>query len=460
MVTKYNVSESNQLVSGLQANLANSREVYNNLSQAMGNFFSALLSNQLQGATYASANRYFSQVLNPLVTKGKQIVLDGEGDLKTFTREAKKINDYGDLDKTKLEADKQVKEETKRSAETHLSELNSWKALKTIEPYIYDQLVKMAETTQTQMTKDIKKIDEKLRALETFETNTNELFIDSFTALEAFQRAVVELKNVKISSSGFVTIPDNIFKLISEMDGVKLAAGDGNSYYKGLPSGYRDEIEKIIDSELSATEKADKIASIYEQYLYSLNPEAFKKYDEIRKKYDDEKSFERIKAEEELTKELQKLPIDIREIARMLGDDVISISSKNGFDYMEFYNMVQTNHPLDLKKREFGDSGYSIWSRGWSGNESTDFLGNYLYGYYGQGVLAIGGETLKIAGGVAQIWSDREKRPLKIIGYVVGATLSPIGTLLVWKLKDYGDNAGDGKYIQMGIDDYEKYHKK
>ncbi|MGX6991568.1 hypothetical protein [Pseudolactococcus reticulitermitis] len=229
MVTKYNVSESNQLVSGLQANLDNSKNVYTNLKQAMGNLSNALASNQLQGMTYYSANRYFMQVLNPLVTKGSKIVSDGEGDLKTFTREAKKINDYGDLDKTKLEADKQVKEETKRSAETHLSELNSWKALKTIEPYIYDQLVKTAETTQTQMTKDIKKIDEKLKALETFETNTNELFIDSFTALEAFQRAVAELKNVKISSSGFVTIPDNIFKLISEMDGVKLIAGDSDS---------------------------------------------------------------------------------------------------------------------------------------------------------------------------------------------------------------------------------------
>ncbi|WP_432205775.1 hypothetical protein, partial [Pseudolactococcus reticulitermitis] len=142
MVTKYNVSESNQLVSGLQANLDNSKNVYTNLKQAMGNLSNALASNQLQGMTYYSANRYFMQVLNPLVTKGSKIVSDGEGDLKTFTREAKKINDYGDLDKTKLEADKQVKEETKRSAETHLSELNSWKALKTIEPYIYDQLVK------------------------------------------------------------------------------------------------------------------------------------------------------------------------------------------------------------------------------------------------------------------------------------------------------------------------------
>lgn len=434
----------------------------------MGNLSNALASNQLQGMTYYSANRYFMQVLNPLVTKGSKIVSDGESDLKVFKRESGKINHYGDLDKTKLEADKQVKEETKRSAETHLSELNSLKALKTIEPYIYEQLVKTAEATQTQMTKDIKKIDEKLRALDTFETNTNELFIDSFTALEAFQRAVEELKNVKISSSGFVTIPDNIFKLIEEMGAVKLAAGDGNSYYKGLPSGYRDEIEKIIDSELSATEKADKIASIYEKYLYSLNPEAFKKYDDIKNKYlenggDSKKwgdSSIKKQAEMELGKELQKLPIDIREIARMLGDDVISISSKNGFDYMQFYNMVQTNHPLDLKSRGIGESGYSIWSRGWSGNASEDFLGNYLYGYYGQGVLAIGGETLKIAGGLAQIWSDKSDKPLKIIFYGVGGVLDLRGTLLVWKENGYGDNPDDGKYIQMGIDDYAKYHKK
>lgn len=229
MVTKYNVGESNQLVSGLHANLSNSRDVYTNLSQAMGNFFAALLGNQFQGATYDSANRYFSQVLNPLVTKGKAIVSDGEKDLKTFEREAGKINHYGDLDKTKLEADKQAKEAVKRSAEASLEELKRWETLKTVNPFLYNQLRLIFEGSKKQMILDIKKINEKIKALDKFETNTNALFVDSFTALEAFQKAVVELKNVKISATGQVTIPDNIFKLISDMNAVKLTAGDADS---------------------------------------------------------------------------------------------------------------------------------------------------------------------------------------------------------------------------------------
>ncbi|MBP2623691.1 polymorphic toxin type 44 domain-containing protein [Streptococcus oricebi] len=74
---------------------------------------------------------------------------------------------------------------------------------------------------------------------------------------------------------------------------------------------------------------------------------------------------------------------------------------------------------------------------------SSDYLGNYLYGYVGKEYLGMPDGYLKSSAGLAQVISDKN-----IFKY--GENL----------LKgNYGDNAGDAKSIQDGIDAYKRREK-
>lgn len=196
-------------------------------------------------------------------------------------------------------------------------------------------------------------------------------------------------------------------------------------------------------------EKSEQIVAAYEDYLYFLNKEAFDEYWEARKNYDGEwdpvNDSYASRIEEKLGQRLQKSGIDFRVILNRVGDDVLSVQDISGLNRIElnmhFYNLVQTEHPLDLKSRTYNGGNYSIWSRLWDSNFTGDYAGNYLYGYVGSGLLYAPDIYLKGAAGAAQVLSDKD--------------------ILKW-LKNvftghFGDNKGDSKMIQDGLD---AYHKK
>ncbi|MBP1046154.1 hypothetical protein I6N96_07650 [Enterococcus sp. BWM-S5] len=227
-----------------------------------------------------------------------------------------------------------------------------------------------------------------------------------------------------------------------------------------LPYSYAKEVQKIKDDKnLSSIQKANRIAGIYEDFLYLQAKDAFDEYDKVRKDYgekEDQKSKDIMEAaESKLAERLKEIDIDIKAVARKLGDDAIEVSGKNSLNYIRFIDMVNTKRPLDLKSRVWGDSNYSIWSRGWTKEieDRRDYLGNYLFGYYGQGALLLNGETLKMGAGIAQIISDAFGGDFKKLA------LSGLGGPLVWAMTDYGDNPEDGIMVQEGIDDFKKYNK-
>lgn len=155
-----------------------------------------------------------------------------------------------------------------------------------------------------------------------------------------------------------------------------------------------------------------------------------------------------------------------------------------GAKLVQFYNLVNTHNPLDLKSNvvtlENGETlNWSIWGRGYSpdyyasdGSLRSDYLGNYLFGYYGKGsgavkeisdimfpnnipVLKIDdqlkelseGEILKYGAGVAQFFSNGEFNVDAMKGYLKNISEG-----------NYGNNPGDASMIQEGITDYEKSH--
>jgi hypothetical protein len=256
------------------------------------------------------------------------------------------------------------------------------------------------------------------------------------------------------------------------------------------------KIEEIKKSDKSVTEKSEEIVKAYEDYLYNYgdNKKAFEEYakarDEIKKKMEsDGQEFkwepredgspiqkEAYKIETKLANELSKSEVNMGETLQSMGNDVIEVAKKEppvlaaicftlgsvpivGIPaaplvgtapyQKQFYDLVQTGQPLDLKTRAYNDgNSYSLWARNWGGKYHDDYAGNYLYGYVGQGYLPVGTGSvrtayLKQAAGVAQGISDKD----------------------FWKYwknvsnGNWGDNPGDAQTIQDGADAYENREK-
>ena len=121
----------------------------------------------------------------------------------------------------------------------------------------------------------------------------------------------------------------------------------------------------------------------------------------------------------------------------------IAIGNEIG-DNGTFIDLVNSNKPLDLKNRTYReDYPFSLWGRQWKQGMKSDYLGNYLFGYVGKGYLESSDAYLKVGAGVAQGWSD--KNPLKYLENIING--------------NYGDNPGDAKTIQDGINDYKESNK-
>ena len=74
---------------------------------------------------------------------------------------------------------------------------------------------------------------------------------------------------------------------------------------------------------------------------------------------------------------------------------------------------------------------------------SFDYLDNYLFGYVGVGYLSMSDQSLKAGAGVAQLASDKD-----VLKYLENLSNN-----------NFGDNAGDAKSIQDGINAYKESTK-
>lgn len=111
---------------------------------------------------------------------------------------------------------------------------------------------------------------------------------------------------------------------------------------------------------------------------------------------------------------------DISKDLEEMGAELSSMEAVKGHknDLVNFFNMVYTNNPIDLKSRDFKypdtneSSDLSIWSAPWpkkeGGSFEKDYTGNWLYGYVGAEYFTTPTDdnVLKYGAGVAQLISD------------------------------------------------------
>ena len=249
------------------------------------------------------------------------------------------------------------------------------------------------------------------------------------------------------------------------------------------PEKLKEKVETIKKSNKTSMKKVDLIVKAYEDYLFYNNREVFEEYWKKRKKMGDDWGKEDPIIQDKMNdieKEFYKSltsKINIKVVTQNMGNDVldvknledvkkgeliqrgrsiwkspgdngridssIAIGNKIG-DNGTFIDLVNSNKPLDLKNRVYReDYPFSIWGRQWEEGMESDYLGNYLFGYVGKGYLESSDEYLKIGAGAAQELSDKDA--IKYINNVING--------------NYGDNPGDAKMIQDGINDYKESHK-
>lgn len=414
---------------------------YQQAQKAINDF--ALNSPFLSGKAYDSAKAYYSSVLYPLAQGGMLLSEAVEQAVKKFPEEYITQVDSGDLKQSELE--RKIKEANRLLCQAEdirheLSSSNTPSLLKTFQLARNAMLIGIYGNVK-------KELEEQLQKLLAFNASSPSIFSEIASLQSAVNQGLAQTKTSWNAATGTFTVP-------SDLSWTKTIFTIKQASKKDL----ENRIDTIKNGKEAPFTKSELVIKAYEDYLFANNREAFEKYWAARKKYGDAwpndvdtKIVGDI--EKELSKVLQNSGIDIKKILCNMTDDVIEVNgTKNNpspLEYIYFANLVDTGQPFDLKTRSYSDEyNFSIWARQWGNNMSGDYLGNYLFGYFGQGYLMFNGDVLKYGAGVAQGWSDKD----------ISKWLENM------RKGNYGDNADkktgerDSDFIQDGIDDFKKYH--
>lgn len=239
------------------------------------------------------------------------------------------------------------------------------------------------------------------------------------------------------------------------------------------PKSVKDHTDWLENQDIK---DIDQVILAYEDKIYEKYQEEFEDFNVIRR---EQKSIKRELEGDKLSKEqriqkemrLKELNAKEKELFQEISimDELVSMGNElncmpaitaHKNDMVNFFNLVYTNNPIDLKNRAYvpeglsEEDGYSIWARPWAneggGTFSQDYAGNWLFGYVGAEYFATpaDGELLKYGAGLAQFISDA--------GKVDGAWDKYVESLLSG---NYGDNVNenglsDAQMIQDGVDAY------
>lgn len=404
---------------------------YEQAQKAINDF--ALHSPFLTGKAYDSGKAYFLAVLYPLAQGGILLSEAVERAVTRFPEEYRAQVDSGDLKQSDLERKIQETNRLLFQAEAMRAQLSAAEIPPMLKTFQLDKNAALLDIYRhTKIA-----LEEQLQKLLAFNASSPSLFSEIAALQHAVNQGLAQTKTAWHAATGTFSIP-------SDLSWTKTIFTIKQASKKELAN----RLTAIKNGKEAPFTKSELVVKAYEDYLFANNRAAFEKYWAARKKYGDawpnDVDEEIIKAiEKELSKALQNSGIDIKAITRRMGNDLLEVNgAKNRMlpsDYVYFIYLVNTGQPLDLKTRAYSEAyDFSIWSRQWNADIPSDYLGNYLFGYFGQGFLMLDGPFLKFGAGVAQGWSDKD----------IGKWWDNL-----WE-GNYGDNPHDANYIQDGMKDY------
>ena len=177
----YNPSESQGLVSALNANIRTATEMIDNLNSASKHLIDALNEKTLSGAAYTAGKGMFSQLILPTISKASQ-------SLEHLKSEAQQYEGFASsaggelLDEDKLNEQLQALQFQQAALTSQISFYNQQATLHPENSDLntsYADFSKQLSSYMGTTADDIQKVQDKLKRLHEFDTNVSSLFTSS-----------------------------------------------------------------------------------------------------------------------------------------------------------------------------------------------------------------------------------------------------------------------------------------
>lgn len=206
--------ESSEFMSALKKNLASSKETINQLKRGSQKVVSAVNGNELSGAAYTAGKGLFSELIIPTITRTTNAIEKIEQELQRYKVSDQIVAMEGYLDENKLNQQLATTRVMKASVDTTSAFVQSkaqsnpfvgiLETLLNVQRY----LERMSESFQ----QDIDQLQNKLKKLHNFNSQTSGLFSHSLDELKLAMQGVLVLKNTRVRTDGSYLLPEGINK--------------------------------------------------------------------------------------------------------------------------------------------------------------------------------------------------------------------------------------------------------
>ena len=200
----YNPSDSQSLVSALNANIRTADEMVESLNRASKYLIDALGNNSLSGAAYTAGKGMFSQLVLPTISKASQALDKLKSEAKQYESFASNAGEEL-LDEEKLNEQLQNLQTQQAALSSQISFYNQLaashsddNALNTSYSDSSRQLSSFMGTTAS----DIQKIQDKLKKLHEFNMNVSPLFKDSTNEFKTISMIVIAIGLTEFDKAG------------------------------------------------------------------------------------------------------------------------------------------------------------------------------------------------------------------------------------------------------------------
>ncbi|MTD41846.1 DUF4474 domain-containing protein [Erwinia sp. CPCC 100877] len=251
----YSSAESGELMIALTKNLASGKEAIDQLKAGSQQVVSAVDGHTLSGSAYTAATGLFSECILPTITRVTTSVETIEQELQKYTAADSFISSEGYLDEDNLSQQLAIKKAMKLSVDVTSAFVKSQtrtNLITSVLDAVFDfqkNLRQMSENLQ----QDMDELDEKLRKLQHFSSETSSLFSSSLSDLKLAMQGVLVLNRITVNEDGTYTFPAGID--ISWFREFKTVSNSARNAYDSA-------LEELVDYDADGTIKdidADKL---------------------------------------------------------------------------------------------------------------------------------------------------------------------------------------------------------
>jgi|GEM_PF-671573 len=213
----YSSSDSENLISGLRANIGSAKVALEDMVSASQRLTSSIGAGKaLDGTAFNAGKDLFSALIIPTIHRASSVFDDTKKHLSQYESANAEVSGEGVLDEDKLNAKKRsiqsIKTETDNTASTLRAMASAAEAASSFS--VASSLSEAAQSLENyseSLQQDLNKIEEKLRKLHNFNSAVNGLFNDDLNNFKIVAQSVTVLnKTVVDSKTGSYTLPKGI----------------------------------------------------------------------------------------------------------------------------------------------------------------------------------------------------------------------------------------------------------